>query len=110
MKRPRIPRNGRAPRRRHRARGRNRRDRRARIKQTTLDRIAIMTLNFQTAAETSRFAAGARADARAVRCAEMIADKYGVHKIEFQHYHIPSTEPAFLRGAPRAESKSANRG
>ena len=28
--------------------------------------------------------------------AGMLADKYGVHKIEFQHYHIPSTEPSFL--------------
>jgi hypothetical protein len=28
---------------------------------------------------------------------EMIADKYGVHKVEFQHYHIASTEPSYLK-------------
>jgi hypothetical protein len=27
----------------------------------------------------------------------MLADTYGVHKVEFQHYHLASTEPAYLK-------------
>ena len=27
----------------------------------------------------------------------MLADRYGVHKVEFQHYHLASTEPSYLK-------------
>jgi hypothetical protein len=39
----------------------------------------------------------------------MIADTYGVHKIEFQHYHIASTEPAYLKDLRSAIEKSKSR-
>ena len=41
--------------------------------------------------------------------AEMIADKYGVHKVEFQHYHIPSTEPSYLKELRQHIEKSKSR-
>ena len=39
----------------------------------------------------------------------MIADKYGVHKVEFQHYHIPSTEPSYLKELRSHIEKSKSR-
>ena len=68
-----------------------------RIKQTTLDRIAIMTLNFQRLLKLPDLPQEPERTLELFDVPEMIADKYGVHKIEFQHYHIPSTEPSFLK-------------
>jgi hypothetical protein len=67
------------------------------IKQTTLDRIAIMTLNFQRLLKLPDLPQEPERTLELFDVPEMLADKYGVHKIEFQHYHIPSTEPSFLR-------------
>src|SRR5213593_4735005 len=68
-----------------------------RIKRTTLDRIAIMTLNFQRLLKLPDLPQEPERTLELFDVPEMLADKYGVHKIEFQHYHIPSTEPSFLR-------------
>ena len=68
-----------------------------RIKQTTVDRIAIMTLNFQRLLKLPDLPQEPERTLELFDVPEMLADKYGVHKIEFQHYHIPSTEPSFLR-------------
>ena len=68
-----------------------------RIKPTTLDRIAIMTLNFQRLLKLPDLPQEPERTLELFDVPEMLADKYGVHKIEFQHYHIPSTEPSFLR-------------
>ncbi len=66
-------------------------------KQSTLDRIAIMTLNFQSMLKVPDEQDAATRTLELFDIAEMIADKYGVHKVEFQHYHIPSTEPSYLK-------------
>jgi hypothetical protein len=68
-----------------------------RIKQATVDRIAIMTLNFQRLLKLPDLPQEPERTLELFDVPEMLADKYGVHKIEFQHYHIPSTEPSFLR-------------
>jgi len=68
-----------------------------RAKQSTLDRIAIMTLNFQRLLKLPDLPQEPERTLELFDVPEMIADKYGVHKIEFQHYHIPSTEPSFLK-------------
>ena len=68
-----------------------------RIKQATLDRIAIMTLNFQRLLKLPDLPQEPERTLELFDVPEMLADKYGVHKIEFQHYHIPSTEPSFLK-------------
>lgn len=68
-----------------------------RVKPSTLDRIAIMTLNFQRLLKLPDLPQEPERTLELFDVPEMLADKYGVHRIEFQHYHIPSTEPSFLK-------------
>ena len=66
-------------------------------KPATLDRIAIMTLNFQRLLKLPDLPEGPERTLELFDVPQMIADRYGVHKVEFQHYHIPSTEPSYLK-------------
>jgi len=68
-----------------------------RPKPSTLDRIAIMTLNFQRMLKLPDLPEGPERTLELFDIPEMLADRYGVHKVEFQHYHIPSTEPSYLK-------------
>ena len=78
-------------------------------KQSTLDRIAIMTLNFQRMLRLPDLADGPERTLELFDLPQMLADRYGVHRIEFQHYHIPSTEPAFLKELRSRIEKSKSR-
>jgi hypothetical protein len=78
-------------------------------KQSTLDRIAIMTLNFQSILKVPDVQDNPNRTLELFDIAEMIADKYGVHKVEFQHYHIPSTEPSYLKELRTHIEKSKSR-
>lgn len=69
----------------------------AKAKQTTLDRIAIMTLNFQRMLKLPDLPEGPERTLELFDVPQMLADRYGVHKVEFQHYHIPSTDPSYLK-------------
>jgi len=79
------------------------------VKQSTLDRIAIMTLNFQSILKVPDVEESPNRTLELFDIAEMIADKYGVHKVEFQHYHIPSTEPSYLKELRSRIEKSKSR-
>ncbi len=78
-------------------------------KQSTLDRIAIMTLNFQSILKVPDVEDSPNRTLELFDIAQMIADKYGVHKVEFQHYHIPSTEPSYLKELRSHIEKSKSR-
>jgi hypothetical protein len=78
-------------------------------KQSTLDRIAIMTLNFQNILKVPDVDDNPNRTIELFDIAQMIADKYGVHKVEFQHYHIPSTEPSYLKDLRSHIEKSKSR-
>ncbi len=78
-------------------------------KQSTLDRIAIMTLNFQSLLKVPDEPESPTRTLALFDVAEMIADTYGVHKVEFQHYHIPSTEPSYLKELRAHIEKSKSR-
>jgi hypothetical protein len=78
-------------------------------KQSTLDRIAIMTLNFQSILKVPDVQDNPNRTLELFDVGEMIADKYGVHKVEFQHYHIPSTEPSYLKELRARLEKSKSR-
>ncbi len=78
-------------------------------KQSTLDRIAIMTLNFQSMLKVPDVEDNPNRTLDLFDIAQMIADKYGVHRVEFQHYHIPSTEPSYLKELRSHIEKSKSR-
>jgi hypothetical protein len=78
-------------------------------KQSTLDRIAIMTLNFQNILKVPDVQDSPTRTLELFDVAQMIADTYGVHKVEFQHYHIPSTEPSYLKELRAHIEKSKSR-
>lgn len=79
------------------------------VKQSTLDRIAIMTLNFQNILKVPDVEENPNRTLELFDIAEMIADQYAVHKVEFQHYHIPSTEPSYLKELRNRIEKSKSR-
>jgi hypothetical protein len=80
-----------------------------RASQAKLDRIAIMTLNFQQLLKVPDTQPSPDRTLELFDLPAMIADTYGVHKIEFQHYHIASTEPAYLKDLRAAIEKSKSR-
>lgn len=61
-----------------------------------LDRIAIMTLNFENMLRIPGQWEGPEDTIEVLDLPQMIADRYGVHNIEIQHTHFASTEPAYL--------------
>lgn len=67
------------------------------IRQSTLDRIAIMTLNFQSILKVPDTQPSPTRTLALADIGEMLADTYGVHKVEFQHYHLASVEPSYFR-------------
>jgi hypothetical protein len=81
----------------------------SKVKQSTLDRISIMTLNFQRILKVPDVQDSPDRTLELFDVAQMVADTYGVHKVEFQHYHIPSTEPAYLKELRARIEKSKSR-
>jgi len=79
------------------------------VKPSTLERISIMTLNFQSLLKLPDYADGPDRTLEPFTIAEMLADRYGVHKVEFQHYHIPSTEASYLKELRAHIEKSRSR-
>jgi hypothetical protein len=79
------------------------------IRQSTLDRIAIMTLNFQSILKVPDTQDSPNRTLELFDIGQMLADTYGVHKIEFQHYHLASVEPAYFRDLRSKLEKSKSR-
>jgi hypothetical protein len=79
------------------------------IKQSTLDRIAIMTLNFQSILKVPDVQDNPNRTLELFDIGEMLADRYKVHKVEFQHYHLASTEPSYLKDLRARLEKSKSR-
>jgi hypothetical protein len=68
-----------------------------------------MTLNFQRILKVPDVPDDPGRTLELFDIGEMIADKYGVHKVEFQHYHLASTEPSYLKELKRQLAKSRSR-
>jgi hypothetical protein len=68
-----------------------------------------MTLNFDRMLKLADAPEGPERTLELFDIAQMIADTYGVHKVEFQHYHIPSTEPSYLKELRAHIEKSKSR-
>jgi hypothetical protein len=74
-----------------------------------LDRVAIMTLNFHALLKLPDQPASPERTLDVFDLPVMFADTYGVHNLEWQHYHLPSTEPSYYKElrsrVDRAKSK-----
>ncbi len=79
------------------------------IRPATLDRMAIMTLNFQSILKVPDTQPSPDRTLELSDIGEMLADTYGVHKVEFQHYHLASVEPSYFRDLRRKLEKSKSR-
>jgi hypothetical protein len=81
----------------------------ARIKPSTLDRIAVMTLNFQRMLKVPDVQDSPDRTLELFDIGQMLADTYGVHKVEFQHYHLASTETSYLKSLRARLEKAKSR-
>jgi len=78
-------------------------------KQAALDRISIMSLNFQNILKVPDTSTSPDRTLELFDYAQMIADTYGVHKIELQHYHLASLEDTYLKELRSHIEKSKSR-
>ena len=63
---------------------------------TQLNRIAVMTLAFNSVLKSEDQAGDPQRTLDILDTPEMIADRYGVHHVEVQHTHFASTESSYL--------------
>jgi hypothetical protein len=62
-----------------------------------LDRVAIMTYSFDRIVKVPGQPENPARTLDLLDIPEMFADRYGVHNVEVQHNHFPSTESSFFR-------------
>jgi hypothetical protein len=74
-----------------------------------LARIAIMTLDFNAILKLPTQPASPTRTLEILDLPEMLADTYGDHNVEFQHTHILSTEPSYLRDLRARLDKAGSR-
>jgi hypothetical protein len=66
--------------------------------QAKLRRVAIMSLCFNSILKNPTQPDNPARTLDIMDLGQMLADRYGVHNVELQHAHFPSTEPAYLKG------------
>ena len=64
---------------------------------TKLDRIGIMTLSFNSVLKSAAHPDDPKRTLDILDAPQMIADRYGIHHVEFQHAHFASSEPSYLK-------------
>ncbi len=74
-----------------------------------LARIAIMTFNFNAILKLPEQPSSPARTLEILDVPDMLADTYGVHNVEFQHTHILSTEPSYLRDLRARLDKARSR-
>jgi Xylose isomerase-like TIM barrel len=62
-----------------------------------LDRIGVMTLSFNSVLKNASHPDDPKRTLDILDAPQMLADRYGVHHVEFQHAHFASTEPSYLK-------------
>jgi sugar phosphate isomerase/epimerase len=62
-----------------------------------LDRLAVMTLSFNPILKSAAHPGDPARTLDILDAPQMLADRYGIHHVEFQHSHFASTEPAYLK-------------
>src|SRR5579875_3563939 len=61
-----------------------------------LDRLGVMTLSFDSVLKSARHPDDAKRTLDILDVPQMLASRYGLHHVEFQHSHFQSTEPSYL--------------
>jgi len=74
-----------------------------------LGRVAIMVLNFENMLRVPGLWEGPTDTLDIMDVPQMFADRYGVHNIEIQHTHFPSTEPSYLKDFRARVEKAGSR-
>ncbi|MGO9254721.1 MAG: sugar phosphate isomerase/epimerase family protein [Bryobacteraceae bacterium] len=64
--------------------------------QAKLDRVAIMSLCFNPVIKSAAHPDDPKRTLDILDLPDTIAERWGVHHVEMQHSHFPSTEPAYL--------------
>jgi hypothetical protein len=65
--------------------------------QAKLDRIGVMSLCFDSVLKTPAASADPKKTVAVIDLADMVADRFGIHRIEFQQTDFFSTEPAYFK-------------
>lgn len=65
--------------------------------QAKLDRIAVMSPCFAPLIKGTARAGNPKATLDLMDLGGMVAERYGIHRMDFQHVDFPSSEPAYLR-------------
>jgi hypothetical protein len=65
--------------------------------QAKLDRIGVMSLCFESVLKTPSSPADPKRTVEVMDLADMIAERYGIHRIEFQQTDFSSTEPGYFQ-------------
>ena len=68
-----------------------------RSNQAKLDRIGVMSLCFEAVLKTPSSSADPKRTVEVMDLADMIAERYGIHRIEFQQTDFSSTEPGYFQ-------------
>ncbi|MGA3096144.1 MAG: TIM barrel protein [Bryobacteraceae bacterium] len=74
-----------------------------------LDRIAIMSLCFDAVLKSASRPADSKRTVDIMSFADMIARRYGIHRVEFQQTDFDSTEPAYFQEFRRRIQKAKSR-
>src|SRR5437762_1881563 len=77
--------------------------------QAKLARVAIMSLCFNRILKNPSQPDNPARTLDIMHLGQMLADRYGVHNVEMQHAHFPSTEPAYLMGFRDRLAKTMSR-
>jgi len=64
--------------------------------QAKLDRVAVMTLSFDPILKSASRPADPQRTVDIIDFADMIAERYGIHRVEFQQTDFSSTEPGYF--------------
>jgi hypothetical protein len=65
--------------------------------QAKLDRIAVMSPCFAPLIKGTARAGNPKATLDLMDLGGMVAERYGIHRVDFQHVDFPSSEPAYLQ-------------
>ena len=74
-----------------------------------LDRIAVMSLCFAPLLKGTARAGNPKATLDLMDLGGMVAERFGIHRVEFQHIDFPATEPAYFEEFRGRMKKAASR-